>query len=98
MLLALRGVTDIGSSFVVKECRSNTQQHIVLSTGNVCIPIHCSKLEHRTILDKTRKVTWCTVAYGRALLDAGKKIKVKISLLQAVEAPRVARGRGSHIT
>jgi hypothetical protein len=26
------------------------------------------------------------------------KKKVKISLLQAVEAPRVARGRGSHIT
>jgi hypothetical protein len=26
------------------------------------------------------------------------KVKVKISLLQAVEAPRVARGRGSHIT
>jgi hypothetical protein len=26
------------------------------------------------------------------------KIKVNISLLQAVEAPRVARGRGSHIT
>jgi hypothetical protein len=25
------------------------------------------------------------------------KVKVKISLLQAVEAPRVARGRGSHI-
>jgi hypothetical protein len=24
--------------------------------------------------------------------------KVKISLLQAMEAPRVARGRGSHIT
>jgi hypothetical protein len=24
--------------------------------------------------------------------------KVKVSLLQAVEAPRVARGRGSHIT
>jgi hypothetical protein len=24
--------------------------------------------------------------------------KVKMSLLQAVEAPRVARGRGSHIT
>jgi hypothetical protein len=27
-----------------------------------------------------------------------EKKKVKISLLQAVEAPRVARGRGSHIT
>jgi hypothetical protein len=27
-----------------------------------------------------------------------KKGKVKISLLQAVEAPRVARGQGSHIT
>jgi hypothetical protein len=27
-----------------------------------------------------------------------RKKKVKISLLQAVEAPRVARGRGSHIT
>jgi hypothetical protein len=27
-----------------------------------------------------------------------KKKKVKIYLLQAVEAPRVARGRGSHIT
>jgi hypothetical protein len=27
----------------------------------------------------------------------GKK-RVKISLLQAVEAPRVARGRGSHIS
>jgi hypothetical protein len=26
------------------------------------------------------------------------KGKVKISLLQAVEAPRVARGQGSHIT
>jgi hypothetical protein len=26
------------------------------------------------------------------------KVKVKISLLQAVEAPTVARGRGSHIT
>jgi hypothetical protein len=26
------------------------------------------------------------------------KKKVKISLLQALEAPRVARGRGSHIT
>jgi hypothetical protein len=26
------------------------------------------------------------------------KVKVKISLLQAVEAPRVARSRGSHIT
>jgi hypothetical protein len=26
------------------------------------------------------------------------KVKVKISLLQAVEAPRVARGQGSHIT
>jgi hypothetical protein len=26
------------------------------------------------------------------------KGKVKISLLQAMEAPRVARGRGSHIT
>jgi hypothetical protein len=26
------------------------------------------------------------------------KVKVKISLLQAVEAPRVARGRGSYIT
>jgi hypothetical protein len=25
-------------------------------------------------------------------------LKVKISLLQAVEAPRVARGRGSHIS
>jgi hypothetical protein len=25
-------------------------------------------------------------------------VKVKISLLQAVEAPRVARGQGSHIT
>jgi hypothetical protein len=25
-------------------------------------------------------------------------VKAKISLLQAVEAPRVARGRGSHIT
>jgi hypothetical protein len=33
------------------------------------------------------------------LLLLGKKvIKVKISLLQAVEAPRVARGRGFHIT
>jgi hypothetical protein len=27
-----------------------------------------------------------------------KNKKVKISLLQAVEAPRVARGQGSHIT
>jgi hypothetical protein len=27
-----------------------------------------------------------------------KKVKVKISLLQAVEAHRVARGQGSHIT
>jgi hypothetical protein len=26
------------------------------------------------------------------------KKKVKISLLQAVEAPRVARGQGSHVT
>jgi hypothetical protein len=26
------------------------------------------------------------------------KKKVKVSLLEAVEAPRVARGRGSHIT
>jgi hypothetical protein len=26
------------------------------------------------------------------------KVMVNISLLQAVEAPRVARGRGSHIT
>jgi hypothetical protein len=28
----------------------------------------------------------------------GKVKKVKMSLLQAVEAPRVARGRGSHIS
>jgi hypothetical protein len=27
-----------------------------------------------------------------------QKVKIKISLLQAVEAPRVARGQGSHIT
>jgi hypothetical protein len=32
----------------------------------------------------------------RGLSGRGKK--VKISLLQAVEAPRVARGRDSHIT
>jgi hypothetical protein len=34
-----------------------------------------------------------SVSYQRKIKD-----KVKISLLQAVEAPRVARGRGSHIT
>jgi hypothetical protein len=34
-----------------------------------------------------------TTAHAKA-----KKKKVKISLLQNVEAPRVARGRGSHIT
>jgi hypothetical protein len=28
----------------------------------------------------------------------GVKVKVKISLLQALEAHRVARGQGSHIT
>jgi hypothetical protein len=32
------------------------------------------------------------------LIYTGKKKRVKISLLQAVEALRVARGRGSHIT
>jgi hypothetical protein len=31
-------------------------------------------------------------------LKDGDSIKVKIALLQAVEAPRVVRGRGSHIT
>jgi hypothetical protein len=30
--------------------------------------------------------------------DFEVKVKVKISLLQAVEAPKVARGRGSHIS
>jgi hypothetical protein len=34
-------------------------------------------------------------AVSRSQID---KVKVKISLLQAVEAHRVARGQGSHIT
>jgi hypothetical protein len=32
------------------------------------------------------------------VIEFNKGKKVKISLLQAVETPRVARGRGSHIT
>jgi hypothetical protein len=32
------------------------------------------------------------------LANPSKRLKLKISLLQAVEAPRVAGGQGSHIT
>jgi hypothetical protein len=46
-----------------------------------------------------RKQLWLNVGTTTAFVDENEvKVKVKISLLQAVEAPRVARGQGSHIT
>jgi hypothetical protein len=53
-------------------------------------------------LDFTIMVSFCArFVHGKNekyfILSAGY-IKVKISLLQAVEAPRVARCQGSHIT
>jgi hypothetical protein len=47
----------------------------------------------RNKISYERKVFWRKAPY---LMDWNKK--VKISLLQAVEAHRVARGQGSHIT
>jgi hypothetical protein len=49
------------------------------------------KLFCKNFLESTKNYHLCVV------ICIGKK-KVKISLLQAVEAPRVARGRGYHIT
>jgi hypothetical protein len=36
--------------------------------------------------------------FGRTDIGPYKNVKVKISLLQAVDTHRVARGQGSHIT
>jgi hypothetical protein len=44
-----------------------------------------------------RKRSWPDM-YRPVICLEGLRLKVKISLLQAVEAHRVARGRGSHIT
>jgi hypothetical protein len=41
-------------------------------------------------------ITVSTIKYTHTHIE--KNNKIKTSLLQAVEAPRVARGRGSHIT
>jgi hypothetical protein len=40
----------------------------------------------------------CSEAVKNKVTGGVNRLKVKISLLQAVEAPRVVRGRGSHIT
>jgi hypothetical protein len=61
---------------------TSTTGHVSLSTMN----------EHndRWGMQNSKEIMWeIEVLHGK---------KVKISLLQAVEAPRVARGRGSHIS
>jgi hypothetical protein len=58
----------------------------------------CFRCEHLQPLAKT--VMQQGVNYHLSLYTLFLVLikKVKISLLQAVETPRVARGRGSHIT
>jgi hypothetical protein len=53
-----------------------------------------------TICNYLKAVTKKIVTTNYMMIKDVKKGKkrIKISLLQAVEAPRVARGQGSHIT
>jgi hypothetical protein len=59
----------------------------VLTTHSTAMFIYCTAVH----------ILHLTELYLPRSLKKGKG-KVKISLLQAVEVPRVARGRGSHIT
>jgi hypothetical protein len=54
----------------------------------------------RTVTSCTRKgqMRCITIKGELNIFNPNDKVKVKISLLQAVEAHRIARGQGSHIT
>jgi hypothetical protein len=66
--------------------------------------MHVGNLEYyrykkNLVMDLTYKKEWSEEIWIQNFIGTkGKGKKVKISLLQAVEAPRVARGQGSHIT